>query len=204
MKYSYFPLQHILNQHPHISKHAFLDTSLEFISYKNNNIVMIGDSQLVSTSSSFNDNEDEILSVSDFSHLFHHNINMNQLSCTINASLDLFNIETVEKISQRFHFILNQLCVSINDNQISKPMYELLLILSNEQYLIRSLNNTQISFPSSLTCIHHEFVYQVMKHPQKLAVELDDQSLTYCELLYYVQILFFTLVNEYHVLPGEV
>ncbi|CAF4289280.1 unnamed protein product, partial [Adineta steineri] len=47
MKYSYFPLQHILNQHPHISKHAFLDTSLKFISYKNDNTVMIGDSQLV-------------------------------------------------------------------------------------------------------------------------------------------------------------
>ncbi|CAF4234430.1 unnamed protein product, partial [Adineta steineri] len=36
IKYSYFPLQRILDQHPHISKHAFLDTSLEFISYKNN------------------------------------------------------------------------------------------------------------------------------------------------------------------------
>ncbi|CAF3951295.1 unnamed protein product, partial [Adineta steineri] len=48
-----------------------------------------------------------------------------------------------------------------------------------------------------------EFVYQVMKHPQKLAVELDEQSLTYCELLYYVQVLSLTLLNEYDVLPGE-
>ncbi|CAF4280774.1 unnamed protein product, partial [Adineta steineri] len=44
----------------------------------------------------------------------------------------------------------------------------------------------------------------VMKHPQKLAVELDEQSLTYCELLHYVQILCLTLLNEYHVFPGEV
>ncbi|CAF4316771.1 unnamed protein product, partial [Adineta steineri] len=43
-----------------------------------------------------------------------------------------------------------------------------------------------------------------MKHPQKLAVELDEQSLTYCELLHYVQILSLTLLNEYHVFPGEV
>ncbi|CAF1225060.1 unnamed protein product [Adineta steineri] len=43
-----------------------------------------------------------------------------------------------------------------------------------------------------------------MKHPQKLAVELDEQSLTYCELLHYVQVLSFTLLNEYHVFPGEV
>ncbi|CAF1082353.1 unnamed protein product [Adineta steineri] len=204
MKYSYFPLQSILNQHPHISKHAFLDTSLEFISYKNNNTVMIGDSQLVPGSSSFNINEDEILSVFDFSLSIHHDINMNQLSCTINASLDLFKRETVEKISQRFHFILHQLSESIIDSQINKPIYELSLALSNERYLMQSMNNTQISFPSARTCIHHEFVYQVMKHPQKLAVELDEQSLTYCELLYYVQILSLTLLNEYHVVPGEI
>ncbi|CAF4111595.1 unnamed protein product, partial [Adineta steineri] len=204
MKYSYFPLQHILNQHPHISKHAFLDTSLEFISYKNSNAIMIGESQLIAGSFSFNDNEDEILSASDFSLSVYHDMNMNQLSCTINASLDLFHRETVEKISQRLHFILNHLSASIIDSQLNKPIYELSLILSDEQYLMQSLNNTQISFSSPLTCIHHEFVYQVMKHPQKLAVELDEQSLTYCELLYYVQVLSLTLLNEYHVFPGEI
>ncbi|CAF1397991.1 unnamed protein product, partial [Adineta steineri] len=207
MKYSYFPLQHILTQHPHISKHAFLDTSLEFISYKSNtdnNAIMIGNSQLVPASFSFNDNEDEILSAFDFSLSIYHDMNMNQLSCKISASLDLFDRETVEKISQRFHFILHELSASIIDNQINKSIYELSLILSNERYLIQSLNNTQVSFPSALTCIHHEFVYQVMKYPQKLAVELDEQSLTYCELLNYVQVLSLTLLNEYHVFPGEV
>ncbi|CAF4029340.1 unnamed protein product [Adineta steineri] len=204
VKYSYFPLQRILNQHPHVSKRAFLDTSLEFISNKNKNPVVIGDSQLVPTSFSFDDNEDEILNISDFSLSIYHNLNINQLSCTMNASLDLFNRETVEKISQRFHSMSHQLSVSIIDNQINKPFYELSLVLSNGRYLMQSLNNTQISFPSSLTCIHHEFVYQVMKHPQKLAVELDEQSLTYCELLHYVQILSLTLHNEYHVIPGEI
>ncbi|CAF4260204.1 unnamed protein product, partial [Adineta steineri] len=43
-----------------------------------------------------------------------------------------------------------------------------------------------------------------MKHPQKLAVELDEQSLTYCELLYYVQVLSLTLLNEYLITPGEI
>ncbi|CAM4989110.1 unnamed protein product, partial [Rotaria socialis] len=32
MKYSYFPLQRILNQHPNMSSPVFLDTSFEFIS----------------------------------------------------------------------------------------------------------------------------------------------------------------------------
>ncbi|CAF3901280.1 unnamed protein product, partial [Adineta steineri] len=204
MKYSYFPLQRILNQHPHISKHAFLDTSLEFISYKSSKATMIGDSQLVPESLSFDINEDDILRVSDFSLLFHHDLNMSQLSCTISASLDLFNRETIKNISQRFHSILHELSTSMIDNQINKPIYEISSALSNERYLMQSLNNTQISFSSPLTCIHHEFVCQVMKHPQKLAVELDEQSLTYCELLYYVQVLSVTLLNEYHVFPGEV
>ncbi|CAF3869628.1 unnamed protein product [Adineta steineri] len=204
MKYSYFPLQRILNQHPHISTHAFLDTSLEFISNMSNNSIMIGDSELVLGSFSFNMNEDEIFSVSDFSLSIYHDLDMNQLSCTINGSLDLFNSETVEKISQRFQSIVQQLSASISDNLINKPIYELSLILSDEQYLMQSLNNTQISFSSPHACIHHEFVCQAMKHPQKLAVELDEQSVTYCELLYYVQVLSLTLLNEYHLFPGEI
>ncbi|CAF4072475.1 unnamed protein product [Adineta steineri] len=204
MKYSYFPLQRILNQHPHISKHAFLDTSQKFMSYKSNNAIMIGDSRLAPGSFQFNINEDEILSASDFSLSIYHDLNMNQLSCTTNASLDLFNRGTVEKISQRLHSILHQLSASMLDNQINKPIHGLSLISSNEQYLMQSLNNTQISFSSSVTCIHHGFVYQVMKHPQKLAVELDEQSLTYCELLYYGQILSSTLISEYLITPGEI
>ena len=43
-----------------------------------------------------------------------------------------------------------------------------------------------------------------MKHPQKLAVELDDQSLTYCELLHCVQVLSLNLMNKYDVVPGEI
>ena len=55
-----------------------------------------------------------------------------------------------------------------------------------------------------MTCIHHEFVDQVMRYSQKLAVELDDQSLTYSELLYYVQVLSLNLLNEQKVFVGEI
>ncbi|CAF0803219.1 unnamed protein product [Adineta steineri] len=70
MKYSYFPLQRILDQYSHVSKHAFLDTSLEFISYKSNNdnnTIMMGDSQLVPATFPLNINDDEILKSSDSS-----------------------------------------------------------------------------------------------------------------------------------------
>ncbi|CAF4365702.1 unnamed protein product, partial [Adineta steineri] len=46
MKYSYFPLQRILNQHPNMLSPVFLDTSFEFISSirrDEENEIMIGD-----------------------------------------------------------------------------------------------------------------------------------------------------------------
>jgi non-ribosomal peptide synthetase component F len=54
-----------------------------------------------------------------------------------------------------------------------------------------------------VACIHHEFVFQARKHPQKLAVELDDQSLTYSEVLYYAQVLSLHLMNEHGVVARE-
>jgi non-ribosomal peptide synthetase component F len=57
---------------------------------------------------------------------------------------------------------------------------------------------------SPISCIHHEFVSQAIKHPQKLAVELDDQSLTFVELLYYAQVLFINLLSKQKVLPGDI
>ncbi|CAF1423827.1 unnamed protein product [Adineta steineri] len=206
IKYSYFPLQRILNQHPNISNPVFLDTSFDFISSMTEdeeNEIMIGDSRLSLLPFSIKISEDEIMSKFDFILRFQHNLNLNELSCTIDASLDLFNAETVCITAQRLQAMLHQLFTSF-DYASNNPIHELSLTLSNERYLMQSMNNTQISFSSPLTCIHHEFVYQVMKHPQKLAVELDEQSLTYCELLYYVQALSLTLLNEYHIVPGEI
>ncbi|CAF1216376.1 unnamed protein product [Adineta steineri] len=198
MKYSYFPLQRILSLHPNVSKPAFLDISFQFLSSMttiDNKLIMIGDSQLSFIPFTIN--------INDFSLLIQHDLNVNQLSCTINVSLDLFNVETTDKISQRFYSILKQLFISV-ENQMNKFIYEISLTLPNERLLMQSMNNTQVSFSSPVTCIHHEFIYQAMKYPQKLAVELDEQSLTYAELLYYVQVLSLALLNEYHVFPGEV
>jgi non-ribosomal peptide synthetase component F len=65
------------------------------------------------------------------------------------------------------------------------------------------MNNTEVLFPC-VSCIHHEFICQVLKHPQKLAVELDDQSLTYSELLYYVQVLSLHLLKKQKLNVGEI
>jgi fengycin family lipopeptide synthetase D len=206
LEYSYFPLQRILAQHPNASKPAFLDTSFFFHpvdNNKNKNKVVVGDSTLHAMPFSIKISEDEIMSKFDFALTFQHDININQYSCTINASLDLFDAKTVEKIAQRFRSMLEQLFQFTIDDQMNKSISELLLILPDERLIMQSVNNTEVSFPP-ISCIHHEFACQVMKHPQKLAVELDEQSLTYSELLYYVQLLSLNLLNTYGVIAGEI
>ncbi|CAF1577130.1 unnamed protein product, partial [Adineta steineri] len=142
MKYSYLPLQHILNQHPNVSKPAFLDISFQFLSSmtrSDNKLIMIGDSQLSSVPSTMNINDNVIADKYDFSLLIQHDLNINQLSCTINASLDLFNVETIDKVSQRFHSILKQFFTSVDD-QVNEPIYEISLIVPNERLLMQSMN----------------------------------------------------------------
>jgi non-ribosomal peptide synthetase component F len=95
------------------------------------------------------------------------------------------------------HFFLS------SDVQMKKSIYNLSLILPDERLLMQSINNTQVLF-SPLTCIHHEFVNQAMKYSQKLGIELDDQSLTYCELLHYAQALSLNLLNNHQIIPGEI
>ncbi|CAF1586707.1 unnamed protein product, partial [Adineta steineri] len=206
IKYSYFPLQRILNQHPNISNPVFLDTSFEFISSMTKdeeNEIMIGDSRLFLLPHSVKISEDEIMSKFDFILSFQHDLNLNDFSCTINASIDLFNAETIYIIAQRLHTMLHQEFTSFS-SQTNKSINEISLNLPNERLVIQSMNNTQISFSSPLTCIHHAFVCQVMKHPQKLAVELDEQSLTYNELLFYVQQLALQIINKYDIKLGDI
>ena len=211
MDYSYYPLQRILAHHPNITKPAFLDTSFvctasQHTQYEEvNRAVMIGDSQLELVPFSMKISEDEIMSKFDFSLTMHHNLTSNQLSCIIDASLDLFDVHTVDTIAQRFHSMLSQPFHG-EHIQMEKPIYELSLLSSEEQLLVQSINNTQILPPSSLNslCIHHAFVDRVMRHPQKLSVELDDQSLTYAELLFNAQLLSLHLVKEHKVNVGEI
>jgi non-ribosomal peptide synthetase component F len=204
-KYAYFPLQRILAQHPNTSKPTFLDTSFEFETTENENSenkIMIDNCQLHAMASSLKISNDEIMSKFDFILSIEHNSNSNQLTFTINASLDLFHKETVNKLGQRFHTMLKQLFKCIN-TQMEESMYELSLILPDEKLLMKSINNTEVLMPS-VSCIHHEFVYQVIKCPQKVALELDDQHLTYAELLYYAQLLITYLLNNHLLNPGEI
>lgn len=118
------------------------------------------------------------------------------ISVSINASLDLHDKSTIATMAERFKIIFNQLFSTTSIHKIS-------LLLPNEIEIIHDLNNTTYDY-GEINCIHHEFVKQAIEHPQKLAVELDDQSLTYAELLYYVQLLSLYLLNHHHVISGEI
>lgn len=206
VEYSYFPLQRILAQHPNTSKPMFLDTSFDFQSMRNtteHNEVTIGDFKLRTMPISIKINDDEIMSKFDFVLNIQHDLQTNSLSCNINASLDLFETKTIEDIARRFHLMSNELFQSITSDQTEKPLYELSIMAPNERIFMQSKNNTQVFFPAT-SCIHQEFTSQAMAHPQKLAVELDDQSLTYAELLYYVQHLSSYLSNVLQVAPEEI
>ncbi|CAF1356562.1 unnamed protein product [Adineta steineri] len=100
-EHSYFPLQRILAQHPHISRPTFLDVFFGFVSSPtddNHNEVTLGDVPIYTMPYSIQINTDEIASKFDFYlSIIYDNIT-GQLSCSIEASLDLFNPSTTYKI----------------------------------------------------------------------------------------------------------
>ncbi|CAF4650924.1 unnamed protein product, partial [Didymodactylos carnosus] len=55
-----------------------------------------------------------------------------------------------------------------------------------------------------MKCIHHKFVEQAVNHPQKICVMLDEQSLTYGEVLHRVQYFASYLIRECNVQPGHI
>ncbi|CAF1629662.1 unnamed protein product, partial [Didymodactylos carnosus] len=72
--------------------------------------------------------------------------------------------------------------------------------------LLQSINKrSHVDFdPQQMKCIHHKFVEQAVNHPQKICVMLDEQSLTYGEVLHRVQYFASYLIRECSVQPGHI
>ena len=205
LEYSYYPLLRILAQHGDTKKPAFLEISYDFqrqTSTSCKNEVMIGDTCVCPMPFSFKMGRDELLSKFDFVLSIQQDLDFNRISCTIDASLDVFDRKTVDKMGQQFHLMLEQLFIT-NYEKIKKPIYELSLVLPYEKLIMKSMNNTEVLFAPA-TSIHDQFVYQVIKHPQKVALEMDDQFLTYSEFLYHSQVLSLNLLNDQRVVVGDI
>ncbi|CAF1451572.1 unnamed protein product, partial [Adineta steineri] len=115
---------------------------------------------------------------------------------------DIFKYQDdVDLLANRFQHILTQLFSS--SSIIHQPIYKLSIVLPTEQEFIHQMNNTDISTSYSWpNTVHECFVQQAQLYPQKLALELDEQSLTYSELLYSVYCLTNYLIDK--IQPNEI
>ncbi|CAF1373390.1 unnamed protein product, partial [Didymodactylos carnosus] len=135
-----------------------------------------------------------------------HVTNQPCLTGSFEYSCDLFQSETVATMIHRFRFLLEQLFLSVTSPSFdleTQPLYELSLLLPQETELLHDINETHADL-GQICCIHHEFVSRAQEHPQKLAVILDNQSLTYSEMLYYVQCLASYLTTHLNVKQGDI
>ncbi|CAF1293534.1 unnamed protein product [Adineta ricciae] len=125
IEYSYFPLQRILAQHPLNARPAFLDTYFQFSSISNETSdtkVSINDISIITMPYSVQIDDAEIASKFDFSLNILYNPVTSQLSCTLDASTDLFNELTIAKMLQQFHGLLQQLFTPNTNDQRHQSM----------------------------------------------------------------------------------
>ncbi len=87
-----------------------------------------------------------------------------------------FENEAIARMSEHFQTLL----LSIVSHP-SRPVRELPLLTASAHQLLAAWNSTQIDYPST-KCIHHLFEEQVQKTPDAVAVEMEDQQITYQEL----------------------
>ncbi|CAF3897200.1 unnamed protein product [Rotaria sp. Silwood1] len=130
-------------------------------------------------------------------------LSMKQLDCSFDYSLDLFKEKTIEIMTKRFEKLLIELFQS-SFNKSKQPLYELSLILPYEQKIFNDLNQTNVNFDYPIKCIHHEFIQRSEEYSQKVSIILDEQSLTYSELFYYVQLVSIHLIKNFNVKLQEI
>ena len=122
--------------------------------------------------------------------------------CTLQNTRELFNLMTVQDLASRFQILCRQLFCSTFDRK-NQSVYELSIALPTERDMMQQLNKSVVT--SHVTCcIHQAFVQQASMHPNKLAITLDNQSLTYGQLLTRVQQLALFLINDKGIQPGDI
>lgn len=116
----------------------------------------------------------------DLSLLFKHDLSTNMITCTFEYSLDVFDRPTIETFARRFQLLLTQLLD--NDQQ---PVYGSSILLDNERQLLHDFNPS-IPIPEFEPC-HWILSRRADDHPQKIGIMMEEQCLSYGEILHYVQ-----------------
>ncbi|UJR17611.1 hypothetical protein I4U23_004507 [Adineta vaga] len=179
MEYSYLPYQEIVEIYR--EKQILISEIIPFLFNSLSN---------TETFSLMNNDTNELF-ISKFDFLLTINFDSyeNTMNCLFQYSSDLFKHSTIEQISQRFEIFLKQIFTSTFNKQ-QQSMIELSLILPYEQEIINGLTLPTYSYKNQFKSdyIHHLFLNQSQLYSQKLSIILDEQSLTYSELLYYVEL----------------
>ncbi|CAF1133577.1 unnamed protein product [Adineta ricciae] len=127
------------------------------------------------------------------------------ISCSLVCSQDLFDDGTVQLMADRFSCLLHHLFNSALFSIEKQPLHQLSLLLPHEQLLIDAMkNNDSHRPPSTDQTISQLFCEKGSSYSQKVAVDLDEQSLTYSELLVYAQHLAVVLIDTHGVKVGDV
>ena len=149
----------------------------------------------------------EIQTAADLSLTVNYDEQTNDIACTLDGSCDLFDHTTVEQLSHRFRSLIQQLFSTSSSSSTfdrqKQPVHELCILLPNEVEMLQGFHNWPTP-PQITLCIHQTFVQEAIEQPNKVAIVLDDECLTYSELLTRAQQLALVLINEEGMQPGDI
>ncbi|CAF4089118.1 unnamed protein product, partial [Rotaria sp. Silwood2] len=132
----------------------------------------------------------------DLSLSFKYDLVTNIITGTFDYSLDVFDHQTIETLAHRFQLLLAQL---LTDDQ--RPIYKLNILLDSERQILHNFNPAILT-PDFEPC-HWIFSRRADDHPQKIGIVMEDQSLSYSEILYYAQQWAMHLLVTCHVNVGD-
>ena len=99
------------------------------------------------------------------------------LAAALQYNTDLFDATTIQRMLQHFHSLLQEI---VSNPRTPVSTYSLLSETERQQLLV-DWNQTQADYPRDL-CIHDLIQGQVIRTPDAIAVQFEEESLTYQEL----------------------
>ncbi|HEY0603237.1 MAG TPA: amino acid adenylation domain-containing protein [Herpetosiphonaceae bacterium] len=99
------------------------------------------------------------------------------LQAVLNYNTDLFAAATIRHMAQRFLTLLESICATPN-----RPITMLSLFSAADQPAVLAQRYDRIGEMPALSCLHNLFAVEAKRRPEAVAVQFEDQQLTYAEL----------------------
>ncbi|CAF1561671.1 unnamed protein product [Adineta ricciae] len=187
LEYACLPYQHIINSHEQREQQVLPSASLQYeslissLTAKNAMETTIDGNVDMGLYFDRDRSHGNGITLFDITLTIAHDHHTKSTECFFDCSADIVqNQDNVDFIGKRFKHILTQL---FSSSIIDEPIYKLSIILPDEQQVLNRLNNTKHSSHLLALTIHEEFFKQTQFYPQKISLELEEQSLSYSELL---------------------